>query len=615
MIPVLVVFLYLAVIAVIGLFAFKKGNANTEDFFLASRTVGSMVFFLSLFATNMTAFAILGSSGLAYRRGIGIYGLMASSSGFMIPLTIFFIGTRLWAFGKRYGHQTQVQFFRARWECDAIGTVIFALSAAMLIPYMIISIMGGGTVLEELSTAKGAHDPLISYWLGCAIVAVFVTISVFFGGMRGTVWVNIFQTILFLCFGFVAVMVISHALPHTFGEYLTTLGSEPKTSFLLTRERMPKEEFWSYTLIPLSSIMFPHMAIMCFSARKVSAFKRTVIVYPIAIMLIWLPCIFLGVIGVATLGKLADPDGVLLRMLAEYAPAWLAGILGAGIISAVMGSDAHQVLAMSTMFTKDIYTHYGGHEKYGEKAAVHFARGFILVVTVIAYLIALYLKEKQGIFEIAIRFAFSGFAAMAPVMVAALFWKRSTKWGALASTLFVAVTLVGFALLQGSPAPPQTPPVKPAAATVKSTGVEWKPGAVVVNGDASNNAQLTGSNSTVTITPLSKVDTMEDKEKPSDVPKVNPAIPANASGAKSAATPPQPKLDIIWQAGGHIVLSRSPATGDVRFWNFARTPAGGFMTVVPMVFGSALCMIIFSLLTRPPSRETIDKYFEPQTKP
>src|SRR6202046_1307621 len=122
MIPVIVVFLYLAIIAAIGFIAFRRGTANPEVFSRASRTIGSMVFFLSLFATNMTAFAILGSSGLAYRRGIGIYGLMASSSGFVIPLTIFFIGTRLWALGKKFGHQTQVQFFRARWECDAIGT-------------------------------------------------------------------------------------------------------------------------------------------------------------------------------------------------------------------------------------------------------------------------------------------------------------------------------------------------------------------------------------------------------------------------------------------------------------------------------------------------------------
>src|SRR5215472_12284033 len=278
MLPVIVILLYLAVIAFVGSIAFRRGKSNTEDFFLAGRSVGPMVFFLSIFATNMTAFAILGSSGQAYRQGIGIYGLMSSSSGLVIPLTIFFIGTRLWAIGKRLGHQTQVAFFRDRWECSTIGTLIFALSIVMLIPYMIISIMGGGRVLNDISAAR------VPYWLGCAIVALVVTMNVFFGGMRGTVWVNIFQTILFLLFGAVAVGVISHALPGGFGDYMHKIVTNPKTSYLLTRERMPERYFWSYTLIPLSSIMFPHMAIMCFAARKVTAFKRTVVLYPLAIM-------------------------------------------------------------------------------------------------------------------------------------------------------------------------------------------------------------------------------------------------------------------------------------------------------------------------------------------
>src|SRR6266567_391390 len=396
MIPVVVILVYLALIAFVGSIAFRRGKTNTEDFFLANRSVGEMVFFLSLFATNMTAFAILGSSGQAYRQGIGIYGLMASSSGLVIPLTIFLIGTRLWSLGKRFGHQTQVGFFRDRWECSAIGTVIFALSVAMLIPYMIISIMGGGRVLSDISGGR------VEYWLGCAVVALVVTVNVFFGGMRGTVWVNIFQTIMFLCFGAVAVAVISHALPGGFGEYINKIA-HGKTSYLVTRERMSERYFWSYTLIPLSSIMFPHMSIMCFAARKISAFKRTVVLYPLAIMAIWLPCIFLGVIGTQLEPKLAKPDGILLHLLTDHAPVWLAGILGAGIISAVMGSDTHQVLAISTMFTKDVFAHYGGRTKYGEKGTVFFARGFILVVTVIAYLIALITPES--IFELAVRFA------------------------------------------------------------------------------------------------------------------------------------------------------------------------------------------------------------------
>lgn len=434
MIPVIVVCVYLAIIAIIGSVAFRQSKGNTEDFFLASRGIGSMVFFLSLFATNMTAFTILGSSGQSYRQGIGIYGLMASASGFVIPLSIFFMGTRLWAIGKRFGHQTQVSFFRDRWECNAIGTVIFTLTIVMLIPYMIISIMGGGRVLNDISQGR------VGYALGCAIVAFVVTLNVFFGGMRGTVWVNIFQTTLFLIFGVVAVAVISYDLPGGFGEYIWRIAGDPASQHLLTRERMSERYFWSYMLIPLSSIMFPHMAIMCFAAKKVTAFKRTVVLYPLAIMAIWLPCVFLGVIGSQTAPGLKNPDGVLLHMLTEHAPAWVAGILGAGIISAVMGSDTHQVLAASTMFTKDVFAYYGGSQKFGESGAVVFARVFIVVLTAVAYVVAL--LTPASIFELAVRFAFSGFAAMAPIMVAALFWKRSTKYGALASTLWVAAWLM-----------------------------------------------------------------------------------------------------------------------------------------------------------------------------
>src|SRR5436305_10548419 len=190
MVPVIVVLIYLVIIGCMGSVAYQRSKNNTEDFCLASRSVGSIVFFLSLFATNMTAFAILGSSGLAYRRGIGVYGLMASSSGFIIPLTLLVIGTRLWGLGKRFGHMTQVSYFRDRWECSGIGTFIFLLTAAMLIPYLIISITGGGTILEELTHGK------LHYAVGGAVVCLVVMGNVFFGGMRGAVWVNVFQTIL-----------------------------------------------------------------------------------------------------------------------------------------------------------------------------------------------------------------------------------------------------------------------------------------------------------------------------------------------------------------------------------------------------------------------------------
>jgi solute:Na+ symporter, SSS family len=165
MIPAIVVFIYLGIVLYVGLFAFRKSTGSKEDFFLASRSLGPWVFLLTVFGTNMTAFAILGSSGLAYQRGIGVYGLMASSSGLIIPLTIFLIGTRLWALGKKHGYITQVQYFRDRWQCDFIGTVIFAVTALMMIPYVVIGMMGGGHTLEGLS--GGA----VPYWRMCSLAA------------------------------------------------------------------------------------------------------------------------------------------------------------------------------------------------------------------------------------------------------------------------------------------------------------------------------------------------------------------------------------------------------------------------------------------------------------
>ena len=101
---------------------------------------------------------------------------------------------------------TPVQMFRDRWECGHIGTVIFAVQAALLVPYIIIGVMGGGTALRAITGG------LIPYWLGGALVALVVMGYVFFGGMRGTAWVNTFQTVLFLSFGAVALVVIARGI-------------------------------------------------------------------------------------------------------------------------------------------------------------------------------------------------------------------------------------------------------------------------------------------------------------------------------------------------------------------------------------------------------------------
>jgi SSS family solute:Na+ symporter len=480
-IPAIFVFLYLAIVLYIGIFAFRraKGKEEAEDYFLASRSLGPFVFLFSLFGTNMTAFAILGSSGHAFSNGIVTFGLMASSSGLVIPLSLFFIGTRVWALGKRYGFMTPVQMFRDRWECGHIGTAIFVVQAVLLVPYIIIGIMGGGTTLNVISSG------VVPYWFGGAIVAMVVMSYVFFGGMRGTAWVNTFQTVLFLLFGAVALIVIGVGMGG-FRNAAQTMASSPALAPLLTRERISPLYFFSYTFIPLSAIAFPHILIFCLTARKMVQFKKTVIFYPLCILAIWLPCVFLGVMAnrvpdvpqikakqearrvLATQGKTMAPeardelreqaagDDIIMLLLQRYAPLWLAGLLGAGIMAAVMASDS-QILALSTMFTEDVFAFYGGKRRFGEKVQVQTGRIFIVLITMFAYAIAL--RAPETIFELAIQYAFSGYAALSPLLVAALFWRGSTKWGALATTVWVAIAVIAVAIFQHLvPAPAPGPP-------------------------------------------------------------------------------------------------------------------------------------------------------------
>jgi SSS family solute:Na+ symporter len=259
----------------------------------------------------------------------------------------------------------------------------------------------------------------------------------------------------------------------------------PAQSALLTRERISPWMFFSYTFIPLSSIAFPHIGIFCLTARRLSHFKRTVLLYPICMILIWLPCVFLGLVAnratevpaIATklearatlaqagptltagerdrLRRTAAGDDVMLRLVEHYAPIWLVGLLGASVMAAVMASDS-QILALSTMFTEDVFTYYEGTAKFGERVQVLTGRIFVVILTLVAYLIAI--RVPQSIFDLASQYAFAGYAALCPLLVAALFWKRSTKWGALAVVLWVAAGVGAIAFVQATVPPPAGPP-------------------------------------------------------------------------------------------------------------------------------------------------------------
>ncbi|MCH8243154.1 MAG: sodium:solute symporter family protein, partial [Planctomycetes bacterium] len=183
MIAVVIVLCYLGLLLGLGLFSNRFFKGTATDYFLASRSIGPFLLLMSLFGTTMTAFALVGSSGEAFKAGIGVYGKMASWSGIIHSAVFFLVGIKLWSFGKRYGYVTQIQFFRDRFESDKLGLVLFPILVGLVVPYLLIGVISAGTVIQSITAgafpgtfpneAARLHGA-VPHWLGAAVICLVV---------------------------------------------------------------------------------------------------------------------------------------------------------------------------------------------------------------------------------------------------------------------------------------------------------------------------------------------------------------------------------------------------------------------------------------------------------
>jgi SSS family solute:Na+ symporter len=199
--------------------------------------------------------------------------------------------------------------------------------------------------------------------------------------------------------------------------------------------------------IPLSVGMFPHLFQHWLTAKSAKSFKLTVVAHPICIAIVWVPCVLIGIwatglfeSGIPSGAILAKTVGVLVK------DPIIVGLVTAGILAAIMSSLDSQFLCLGTMFTNDIVLHRAKKE-YSDKQILFMARGFIVAIVVLTYIVALLLYERS-VFDLAI-WCFSGFAALTPLVIAALYWKRATKVGAYSCVIAVFISWLTFFAMAG----------------------------------------------------------------------------------------------------------------------------------------------------------------------
>ena len=489
---------YLLLLLALGLGASRLFTGSSEDYLLASHSIGPFLLLMSLFGTTMTGFALVGSSGEAFTAGVGVYGLLASSSGIVHSLCFFVLGVRLWKWGKKYGYTTQAGFFRDRLGSRNIGLVLVPILVGLVIPYLLVGVIAGGKAIEgatagdfpELFKAtKGA----IPAWLTELVVCGVVLTYVFAGGMRGTAWANAFQTLVFMVLGVVAFYIIATDLAATAVEKgrvqipgTNEVRTDPPRGFLdslrivsreipkakrvraevgpgdglgnveapevfKTRERLDPWRFATYLFIPFSVGMFPHLFQHWLTAKSANTFKLPVVVHPFFIAIVWVPCVLIGVWATTGLVGLPPPwlsgeaaveansNKVLGYMVTNLSGDILSGFLLAGVLAAIMSSLDSQFLCIGTMFTKDLVTFYAAEGKYTDRQVVWMSRGFIIAVVAVTYVLSLLMGDSTRVFQLGI-WCFSGFASLFPVAFLAVYWRGLSKWGAYAGILAAAGT-------------------------------------------------------------------------------------------------------------------------------------------------------------------------------
>lgn len=464
--PIGVVVGYLGLLLLLGVLSRRVSRGTSSDYFVANRSIGPILLLMSVFGTTMTAFALVGSTGKSYEVGVGVYGLMASSSGLVHSLVFFLVGLRLWAIGKRYGFVTQIQYFRARLDSPVIGYLLFPILVALVIPYLLIGLLGAGVVVRGMTigmfpdqfagtlnagTGQTMFPGAIPIWLTGLCVSFVVLFYIFLGGLRGAVWANAFQTTVFMSTGLVAFLLISDRLGGVQEASAKVLRDAPE--FFMREGKVGHGEFLTYMLVPLSVGMFPHVFQHWLTARSARTFRLTLVAHPLFILIVWLPCVLIGTwargAGIHPPG--GNVNAVLPTMVAQLLhDPYLTGLLMAGILAAIMSSLDSQFVCLGTMFTHDIVLHLPGQSRLGDAQKVLVGRIFIIAIVALTYTLTLF--PPPSIFDLAV-WCFSGFASLFPLVFAAVYWRRLTLAGAVASILVMAGTW-GYFFYRGLIHPP-----------------------------------------------------------------------------------------------------------------------------------------------------------------
>ena len=415
---------YLIIALVIGLFAYRLTDRTAEDYYLASRTIGTVVLLFTTFATLLSAFTFFGGPNVSYGAGPEWILVMGVMDGVLFALLWYFVGYKQWLVGRAQGYVTLGEMLGDRFGSTSLRALVAGISLFWLFPYVMLQQMGAGTALTALT--EGA----IPYWAGAGLITVFMIIYVVLAGMRGIAWTDTLQGAFMLVMVWAALLWIVAAVGSPTAVTSRLGDSNPEFLALGGGVYSPQYIITQAVSIAFGVAMFPQVNQRFFVAKSKKVLKQTFAIWPVLVVLLFVPAFMLGAWakGLGIVADTAAGDNVLPLLLNEYTPGWFAALVIAGAMAAMMSSSDSMLLSGSSYFTRDLYRPLVNPDVSSRREDL-LARAGVIVFASLAFVASL---EQLGTLVEIGSTAFGGFAQLALPVIVALYWTKTTRAGIVA---------------------------------------------------------------------------------------------------------------------------------------------------------------------------------------
>ncbi|GGN97928.1 sodium:solute symporter family protein [Haloarcula pellucida] len=416
---------YMVVALAVGVVAYRLTDRSAEDYYLASRTLGTVVLLFTTFATLLSAFTFFGGPNLAFAAGPEWILVMGLMDGIIFAVLWYVLGYKQWLVGKRHGYVTLGEMLGDRFGSTPLRVLVAGVSLVWLFPYVMLQQKGAGQAIVGLT--EGA----VPFWVGAGGITLFMIVYVAASGMRGVAWTDTLQGLFMLSLVWVAVAWILAAVGGA-GEATAALA-ETNPEFLALGGGLYSPQWMLSTAISIAFgvTMFPQINQRFFAAESKTVLKRTFALWPVLVLLLFVPAFMLGAWAAGLGVTVPEGSNVVPALLAQYTPTWFAALVIAGAMAAMMSSSDSMLLSGSSYLTRDVYRPLKRVFGEGETAAEDAREALVARIGVVAFATLSFVASlyTPGTLVQIGDTAFSGFAQLTVPVALALYWQGTTRYG------------------------------------------------------------------------------------------------------------------------------------------------------------------------------------------